>query len=166
MKWKHTTAAAATALTLACGAVQAEEDELAIEVSRLTMDAAVTIAQKAIAACRKEGVSVAVAVVDRNGIVQAHLRDTVAPPITLRISRQKAYTAANFQANSGELDNLATGPIGRVPGVIMSAGGVPIEAGGKVYGAVGVSGAPSGEMDAACANDGIGAIRDDLEMAN
>ena len=48
---------------------------------------------------------------------------------------------------------------------MMSAGGVPINAGGSILGAIGVSGAPSGEVDEACAQAGIDAISDDLEMA-
>ena len=73
--------------------------------------------------------------------------------------------AANFQAATSELGNLASGPIGRVDGLTMSAGGVTIEAGGTVFGAVGVSGAPSGETDAACARAGIEAVKDDLDMS-
>jgi uncharacterized protein GlcG (DUF336 family) len=39
-----------------------------------------------------------------------------------------------------------------------------IQAGGTTVGAVGVSGAPTGEADDACARAGIAAIRDDLEF--
>jgi len=56
-------------------------------------------------------------------------------------------------------------PIGRQPRLIMSAGGVPIQVGGALVGAVGVSGAPSGETDEECAQAGIDAVLDDLEMA-
>ena len=156
---------AAIALAACAGSALADEKKLAVQVSRLTMETALTIAQGAIQACRAQGVSISVAVVDRDGVVQAHLRDTVAPPISLRISRQKAYTAANFQAATANLGNLASGPIGRVDGLIMSAGGVPIEAAGTILGGVGVSGAPSGETDAACAKAGIDAVQEDLEMS-
>ena len=47
----------------------------------------------------------------------------------------------------------------------MSAGGVPIQAGGRMLGGVGVSGAPSGETDEACAEAGVEAVIDDLEMS-
>jgi uncharacterized protein GlcG (DUF336 family) len=46
----------------------------------------------------------------------------------------------------------------------MSAGGLPIEAGGQLLGAVGVSGAPAGETDERCARAGIAKVIDDLEM--
>jgi uncharacterized protein GlcG (DUF336 family) len=46
----------------------------------------------------------------------------------------------------------------------VSAGGVPINIGGTIMGGVGVSGAPSGEIDEKCAVAGIDAVRADLEM--
>ena len=48
----------------------------------------------------------------------------------------------------------------------MSAGGAVISVGGVIYGAVGVSGAPGGDIDEACAKAGIKAIAEDLEMAD
>jgi len=153
------------ALVIACPLAVAEETPLTLSVDRLTMETASTIAQAAVTACRKQGVQISVAVVDRNGILQAQLRDSLAPPISLEISRQKAYTAANFLAATSALERLANGPVGRVAGLVMSAGGLPVQAGGKFYGAVGVSGAPSGETDAACAQAGIDAVVDDLEMS-
>ena len=39
-----------------------------------------------------------------------------------------------------------------------------IEAAGSIVGAIGVSGAPSGDLDDACAKAGIAAIRDDIEL--
>jgi uncharacterized protein GlcG (DUF336 family) len=47
----------------------------------------------------------------------------------------------------------------------MSAGGVPIQVGGALLGGVGVSGAPSGETDQACAQAGVEAVQVDLEMS-
>ncbi|QKQ25928.1 heme-binding protein [Candidatus Reidiella endopervernicosa] len=64
------------------------------------------------------------------------------------------------------MENRFTTPfaVAKVDGLVMSAGGVPIQAGGIVYGAVGVSGAPSGVTDEMCAQAGVDAIKDDLEM--
>ena len=42
-------------------------------------------------------------------------------------------------------------------------GGVPIKVGNEVIGAVGVSGAPGGEKDEACANAGIAKVADSLK---
>lgn len=43
-------------------------------------------------------------------------------------------------------------------------GSVPIAAGGRVYGAIGVSGAPDGMVDKECAEAGLDAVLMDLEM--
>jgi uncharacterized protein GlcG (DUF336 family) len=48
----------------------------------------------------------------------------------------------------------------------MVGGGMPVEAAGALVGAIGVSGAPSGELDDACARTGIDAIQMDLEMGS
>ena len=161
---KLRTATAALLLALGLNA-HADESPMVVAVERLSMETAATIARATVDACREQGVQVSVTVVDRNGHVQAVLRDTLAPPVSIEISRQKAYTAANFSAATSNLERLANGPIGRLDGVIMSAGGLLIEAGGKFLGGVGVSGAPSGETDAACAQAGIDAVIDDLEMS-
>ncbi|WP_320416286.1 heme-binding protein [Candidatus Reidiella endopervernicosa] len=69
-------------------------------------------------------------------------------------------------ATTSSMENRFTTPfaVAKVDGLVMSAGGVPIQAGGIVYGAVGVSGAPSGVTDEMCAQAGVDAIKDDLEM--
>lgn len=146
--------------------LQAEEEEaMMISTKRLSMQTAHTLAQAALDACREQGIQIGVTVVDREGNVQVALRDTIAAPITVPISKGKAYTAAMFNAATSALADTATTPIGRVPGLIMSAGGLPIQVGGSLLGAVGVSGAPSGETDEQCAQAGIDAVSDDLEMA-
>ncbi|HHH39634.1 MAG TPA: heme-binding protein [Sedimenticola sp.] len=140
------------------------ETPLTVSVKRLSMETALVVAQGAMASCRKLGIQIGVTVVDRNGLVQVQLRDTIASPITLRVSRQKAFTAANFNASTSALGDRANSPIGRVQGLVMAAGGLPINAGGTLLGAVGVSGAPSGSTDEACAQAGIDKVQDDLEM--
>ena len=155
--------AMAAGLSLMAGPAVSEET-LMVQVKRLSLDVATTIAQGAVAACREKGIQIGVTVVDRDGTVQVTLRDTIAPPITLPISKGKAYAAVNFSVATSELASRADTPIGRVPGLVMSTGGIPIQVGGALLGAVGVSGAPSGETDAECAQAGIDAVTDDLEM--
>jgi len=140
------------------------EDSPVISVKRLTLETATRIAQGAIDECRGKGIQIGATVVDRNGIVQVAMRDTLAPTITLEISHGKAAAAANFSVNTAALADRANTPIGRVPGIVMSTGGVLIEAAGSMYGAVGVSGAPSGKTDEECALAGVAAVMDDLEM--
>ena len=146
------------------GAV-ADETPPSVTLPHLSMETALTIAQGAIQACRKEGIQVTATVVDRSGTVQVALRDTIAAPITLTISRQKAFTAVNFKAATSAMGDRVGTPIGRIPGVVMWPGGLPIRAGGALLGAVGVSGAPSGTTDEVCAQAGIDKVIDDLEMA-
>lgn len=54
--------------------------------------------------------------------------------------------------------------IRQAPGVMAIGGGLTIEASGAVIAAIGVSGAPGGEADDACAKAGIDAIQMDIEM--
>jgi uncharacterized protein GlcG (DUF336 family) len=142
------------------------EDNLSVSVKRLTMESALRVAQATLQHCRDKGIQIGVTVVDRGGHPQVILRDTVAPDLTLTISRQKAYTALSFMATTSSLEDRFKSPfaVGKVEGLVMSAGGVPIEAGGIFYGAVGVSGAPEGATDEECALAGVEAIKADLEM--
>ncbi|MDG6779050.1 heme-binding protein [Thiomicrorhabdus sp. zzn3] len=155
------TLAAATVMTTP---VMAEEP-MAVNIPRLSMDVANTIAVNTIKACREKGIPVSVTVVDRNGIVQAQLRDTIAPPVSLSISNKKAYTAVMFNVKGSQLGDRANSPLQTMgEGLAFMAGSTPIQAGGKLYGAVGVSGAPDGMDDEACAVAGVESVQDDLEM--
>ena len=150
--------------TFLSNTVAAQEEPMMISTKRLSLTTATTIAQGAIAECTKRGIQIAATVVDREGIVQVTLRDTIAAQITVPISRDKAYTAANFNSATSAMADRADSPIGRQPHLIMSAGGLPIHVGGALVGAVGVSGAPSGVTDEECAQAGINTVQDDLEM--
>ena len=119
----------------------------------------------AVDACRALGIQIGVTVVDRDGTVQVQLRDTIAAPITVSISKMKAFTAVNFNAATSAMGSRANTPIGRIDGLVMSGGGLPVQVGGSLLGGVGVSGAPSGETDEACAQAGLDKVIDDLEMA-
>ena len=144
----------------------AEDEQLVYTIKRLSGDASLKVAQAAMLECRKQGYQITATVVDKNGIVQAVARDTLAPPVSIGISKDKAYTAVNFSADTSTMSSRQNTPVGSIDGVLMSAGGVNVNIGGTIYGAVGVSGAPSGETDEACAKAGIAAIAEELEMAD
>ena len=111
------------ALFISTHALAQEEEEVSmVSTKRLTLFTAVKIAQAAIAECTKKGIQIGVTVVDREGIVQATLRDTIAAQITVPISQDKAYTAANFNSATSAMADRAGTPIGRQPRLIMSAG--------------------------------------------
>ena len=137
-----------------------------VPIKRMSLDTALRAARAAIEACRKEGVQVAVTVIDRGGHPQAVLRDVLAPDLTLAVSRAKAYAAMSFVAPTSQLEGRFTQPFGppAVGGLVLSAGGLPIQAGGELVGAIGVSGAPSGQTDERCARKGFEAISEDLEL--
>ena len=138
-------------------------------VRQLTPEAAAKAARAALDDCRKRGYQVTVAVVDRAGVAQALLRDRFAGPHTVQTAINKGYSAVSFRTDTLELAaatqaGSASSGIREIPNVVAVGGGVNIAAGGMTLGAIGVSGAPTGVMDDACAKAGIAAIRDDLEF--
>lgn len=153
-------------LTSFAPSIASAEESMTITIKRLKMETALRIAQAAIKQCRKEGVQIAVTVVDRGGHPQAVLRDVLAMDITLEISKQKAHTAMAFNAPLSQLEDRFTKPfqVAKLDGLIISAGGIPINIGGTILGGIGVSGAPSGKTDEKCAQAGLDAVRDDIEM--
>lgn len=135
----------------------------------LTPETALTAARAALEHCRKGGYQVAVAVVDRSGNTQVLLRDRFAGAHTVEVATNKAWTSASFRIPTAALA-IETAPdkpmnaLRSVPRVLAAGGGQPIEAGGFHLGGIGVSGAPGGPADDACALAGIKAIADSLEF--
>jgi uncharacterized protein GlcG (DUF336 family) len=144
-------------------------DSATFTVRTLTPEAALRAAQAALAKCRAEGFQVAVAVVDRSGVTQVLLRDRFAAPHTVDTAQRKAQTSINFKANTAALDRemqpgKPAGGLRHLPHVLAVAGGMVIEGGGSLVGAIGVSGAPGPASDDVCAAAGIKAIAEDLEF--
>ena len=147
----------------------AAADGATFSVRLMAPETALKAAQAALAKCRGEGFQVAVAVVDRSGIVQALLRDRFASPHSIEIAQRKAQTAASFRMDTAALDRelqpgKPTAGLRAVPSILAVAGGKPIEAAGTLLGAIGVSGASGPQNDDLCAAAGIAAIADDLEF--
>lgn len=164
MKPMNTLFFAILSLFLAAGTAIAEEDGLFTSQS-LTPETALMAASAALEKCRDEGFQVAVAVVDRMGVLQVLLRDRYAGAHTPETARSKAWTAASFRTNSSVMMEATQAGqpqsgVRHVPGSLMIGGGMVIEAAGSLVGAIGVSGAPGGEMDDLCASTGIEAIED------
>jgi len=156
------------AAALAAAGAQAQ-DRGTFAVRHLLPETAMKATRAALEDCRKRGYQVSVAVVDRSGVAQALLRDRFAGPHTPSTAIGKGWTAISFRTNTQEFaaETQAGRPssgIRDLPNVVAVGGGVLIEAGGSIVGAIGVSGAPTGEADEQCAKAGIAAIRDDIEL--
>ena len=135
----------------------------------LTPETALKAAQAALKKCRDSGYQATIAVVDRMGVTQVLLRDRFAGPHTVDMASAKAWTAASFRFSTAQLEDATQAGkpqsgIRNRPGVAAVAGGLTIEASGSLLGAIGVSGAPGGREDEACAAAGIAAIREDIEL--
>ena len=151
------------------GAAHAAEAPPLFSTQQLTLETALVAARAAMAHCRAAGHQVAVAVVDRSGLVQVLLRDRFAGAHTVDIAPRKAWTAASFRMPTTALatETQAGKPMSGIrqsAQVMAIGGGQVIEAAGAVVGAIGVSGAPGGEADDACAGAGVKAVTELIEL--
>lgn len=135
----------------------------------LTPATALKLASAAMAACQEMGYQVAVSVVDRSGIEQVMLRDRFAGPHTPDTAWRKAWSAISFRTNTSDMLEVTKGGmpqagIRHLDNVAMLGGGMMVTSAGQMVGAIGVSGAPGGELDDDCAIKGIEAIEDLLDF--
>jgi uncharacterized protein GlcG (DUF336 family) len=148
---------------------QAQPAQATYSVRFMSPETALKAAQATLANCRTQGFQVAVAVVDRTGLPQVVLRDRFAGPHTVDMAIGKAWTAASFRRGTTELgaETQAGRPMSGIralPRVIAAGGGVPIDEGGTLWGAIGVSGGPGGDADESCARAGVKAVADELSF--
>jgi uncharacterized protein GlcG (DUF336 family) len=147
----------------------AQAQESTYVVRLLTPETALKAAQGALARCRADGYQVTVAVVDRSGVLQVLLRDRFAGPHTPDMATAKAWTAVSFRIDTSRLaEETQAGKqmsgVRHRPGVVAVGGGRIIEGKGSLLGGIGVSGAPGGDRDDACASAGISQIQDFVEF--
>lgn len=139
-----------------------------VEVKKISMDMATEIADAAVKACRQQGYQVSAVVVDRNGNTQVAMRDTLASRFTLQIAEEKANMVIMSGIPSGQFRKSREDirpELNHIDGIIVMEGGLPIQAAGANIGAIGVSGAPGGDKDAACAAKGIARVQERLDFA-
>lgn len=117
--------------------------------------------------CNKDGYRVSVVVVDKAGAVAGALRGDGTSPHTIEFAKMKAYTSRVRGQTSLQFMQHTTTPenagLRNIPGVVAIGGGVPIKIGSETIGGVGVSGAPGGEKDEACAMAGLERVRTSLQ---
>lgn len=136
---------------------------------RMSMELARDIAQQSVQVCRERGYNVSAVVVDREGTIQVVLRDTRASRFTIELATRKANAVTLSGAPGSEFRRARQDirdEINSVSELLMLEGAVPIRAGGALLGAVGVSGAPGGDKDEACAAQAVAALQDRLEFAD
>jgi uncharacterized protein GlcG (DUF336 family) len=126
----------------------------------LTVAAAREAADVAMSSALAKGYPVSVTVVDRDGVVIVQQRADTATGATVQVSLSKAVAAAGFQMPTSAMQDYAKGNPGAIyiQGFSLLPGGLPITLDGSVVAGIGVSGAPTGEIDASCAADGINAM--------
>ena len=134
----------------------------------LSLELANQIAAAGVAACQASGYALTTTVVDRAGGVRAVQRADNAGPHTLESSRLKAYTSASAKNNTLAMMETAQKKPGaanlvNIPGFLLLGGGVPVKVGNEVIGAVGIGGAPAGNLDEQCAMAALDKIKDFLK---
>lgn len=149
-----------TALLAATGAAQAAT----LTQKNISLEQANQLASAAVQACMAKNYQVSVTVVDRAGVVKALQRTDNAGPHTVKASEMKAFTALSTKNASGKVMEAAQNNAGAqnmrdVPGFLLLAGGLPLKVGDEVIGAIGIGGAPGGNLDEACAQQAIDSVK-------
>jgi uncharacterized protein GlcG (DUF336 family) len=166
----------ASAIALALAAVMAApvaRAEDVITTHRLSAALASEAVTEAVATCAKQGYRVSAVILDTDGVTQAVLRGDGASVTSLEASRDKAYTvimlgAGRNEDSSGVIAermgaNPNAGGLAKLPHVLLLQGALRIKAGSEAIAAIGVGGAPGGNLDEACAKAGIDKISASLK---
>ncbi len=130
----------------------------------LPLDLATQAAQAALKTCVAQGHNVSVAIVARDGATKVLLKADNSGPHTASSAQGKAFTSAAMgRDTAGLADFIASKPANNGlrdmdSRMIIQAGGLPIKFDKALVGGIGVGGAPSGDIDAACAAAGLKAI--------
>jgi len=143
-----------TAAGIALAAAAQERPPYGPEV---TLDQAKKIAAGANAESKKNGWRMAIAIVDNHGFLVYYERMDDTQTASVGVALDKAKAAAMFRRPTKAFeDGIAKGRVALLGlnGATPIEGGLPIMSGGKVIGAIGVSGANS-DQDAAAAAAGL-----------
>ena len=143
-------------LLFAVFAMQASAQERPDYGPDINVETAKKIAAGTVAECQSNKWNVAVAVVNTHGSLVYFERMNNTQSASAKIAVDKASAAAMYRRPTRAfVDAIAKGgpAVMTLPGVVASPGGVPLMVGGKVTGAVGVSGV-TGDQDEQCAKAG------------
>jgi len=151
-------------LAAALAVAGAASAQTLINERQLSTDAALEVAQTALAACRHHGSVVTITILDRSDRVVVSVRDNGASPHSVEHSLRKAHTALTYnmpssQYGKGAVANPGSAGALHLANITTAAGGLPIRAGDTLVGAIGISGTPGakggGAADEECAKAGI-----------
>jgi glc operon protein GlcG len=129
----------------------------------ITLDQAMKAANAALAEAKKLNVIEGITIVDNAGRLVYFIKMDDLRQIGIDLSQGKARTSAISKLPSKAFeDRVAAGGVGIAVlgiGVVPSAGGFPIIVGGKMIGAIGVGGGPTGVIDSQVAQAGVDALK-------
>lgn len=159
---------AAALIAAACAAPAQAEDSAFVEFQVLKPEVAIDMAEAAMIYCREQGYQIGVTVVDRFGLPQVFMRERFAGLHVYETSFRKAWTAVSFRTNTTDL-NTVTAPGNSSQGIRQLSQALPLGGGlmvmdgaGSIVAGIGVSGAPTPEIDDDCAQAGIDAVADQI----
>lgn len=127
----------------------------------ISLNAALELATASLERCRADGYKVTVTVLNRHARTAVVLSDDGVNPHTIENSMRKAYTAFTTRSPSVEMGKRAQPGLSgflMLDKITTLEGGLPIFAGKELVGSIGISGAPGGDKDAACAQVGLDKI--------
>ena len=136
----------------------------------LPLALAVEAATTAIDACEAKGWPVSAFVVDTSGVIKVHLKGDHSTIHTKDSAFRKAYTEVTmgpifgFDRTSAYAETVSKNPEGAssalfsLPDIIALPGAVAIKRGNEIVAGLGVGGAPGGDRDEGCAQEGVAKI--------
>ena len=135
---------------------------------RLSAALAAEAVTEAVAACAKQNYKVTATILDADTVEQATLRGDGASIGTIDSAHDKAYTvltlgAARNEDTSGAIAQRSgatpsAGGLAKLSHILLLPGAIRIKVGAEAIAAIGVGGAPGGDLDEACAKAGVDKI--------
>jgi glc operon protein GlcG len=130
--------------------------------SAIPLDTAKRVAAAALDEARRNGWTMAVAIVDAAGDLVCFEKMDETQTGSVTVSQSKARSAARFKRPTKAFQDALTATsdglrILGIEGAVPVEGGLPIAIGGKIVGAIGMSGGTS-QQDGQCAQAGVNAL--------
>lgn len=127
----------------------------------ISANTALELATASLEKCRSDGYKVTITVLNHHARTAVVLSDDGVNPHTIENSLRKAYTAFTTRTPTAAMEKRAQPGLAGfmlLDKISPLDGGLPIFAGRDLVGAIGISGAPGGDKDTACANTGMAKI--------